>query len=82
MNITLVSAWIKKRKKSKNSSKTGLVLPSKMPDTNQNISEVLYRAHQSLHGSYTDQPVRVSTVQVNNNDQTFTCNPNIPSIFN
>jgi hypothetical protein len=49
-----------------------------MADKNQNISEVLYQAHQSIHGSYTDQPVSVNTVQVNNNDQTFTCNSNIP----
>ena len=41
----------KKRKKSTNSSKTGLTPPSKMADTNQSISEVLYQAHQSLHGS-------------------------------
>ena len=49
-----------------------------MADTNQIILEVMYLAHQSIHGSYTDQPVSVNTVQVNNNDQTFTCNSNIP----
>lgn len=71
-----------KRKTRNNSSKTGLTPPnkaaSKMATHNQNISDVLTQAHESLHGSYIDQPENTNNIQMSSKDQTFTCSPNIP----
>lgn len=68
----------KKRKNRSNSSKTGLTPPTKISNNmaaqNQNntLSQVLSQAHESLHGSFTENIIPNNGQQ---NNQTFTCSP-------
>lgn len=70
-----------KRRRKSNNSKSGLTPPSKtgskMATTNQNnISQVLTQAHESLHGSYIEIPAS-NPINMNNNQTfTYTCSPN------